>query len=58
MALRCARHGQGELAFSDDMLLAVNGQDYLPFNPNMPCVQDRFDASGENINCFLAGDPR
>ena len=37
---------------------AVNGLHYLPFNPNMPCVQDQFDASGVNINCFLAGDPR
>ena len=37
---------------------AEGNREYLPFDPSMPCVQDQFDASGENINCFMAGDPR
>jgi len=35
-----------------------NGREFLPFNPANPCVQDRFDTSGEQIPCFKAGDPR
>merc|ERR1739838_58191 len=34
------------------------GRSYLPFNNRNPCVQDRFDTSGETIPCFLAGDGR
>jgi len=34
------------------------GREYLPFNPVNPCVQDRFDVSGETIPCFKAGDGR
>ncbi|CAK8689140.1 unnamed protein product [Clavelina lepadiformis] len=50
---------------NEDGLMRVNdrfrdegNREYLPFDPSMPCVQDQFDASGENINCFMAGDPR
>uniref|UniRef100_F6TPL8 Sushi domain-containing protein n=1 Tax=Ciona intestinalis TaxID=7719 RepID=F6TPL8_CIOIN len=49
---------------NDDGLMKVNTMfkdgnwDYLPFDPNNPCVQDPFDASGVNIPCFHAGDGR
>uniref|UniRef100_H2ZNT3 Thyroid peroxidase n=1 Tax=Ciona savignyi TaxID=51511 RepID=H2ZNT3_CIOSA len=49
---------------NEDGLMKVNTMfkdgtwDYLPFDPNNPCVQDQFDASGVNIPCFHAGDGR
>ncbi|XP_039271938.2 thyroid peroxidase-like [Styela clava] len=55
-SLRDRKTGGGLMLVNDKF--KDNGREYLPFNPNNPCVQDPSDASGEKIPCFHAGDGR